>query len=118
MSSFNPIYPFLTLFVKEVIRFFYNWRESLLPPAISALLYFTIFGAFIGPRIGEMQGHSYIDFIVPGLVMLATITGSYTNAANSLYFHKFINSLDEILIAPLNNPAIFFGFALSRVCVV
>ena len=109
-ATFNS---FISLFSVEVLRFFRNWRESFLPPAISMTLYFAIFGNLIGPRIGEMQGHSYVDFIAPGLVMLAVITGSYTNAANSFYFHKFVNSLDALLIAPLSNLTILLGFVLS-----
>ncbi|EPG7086490.1 ABC transporter permease, partial [Acinetobacter baumannii] len=68
-----------TLVRKEVRRFLRIWPQTLLPPAITMSLYFVIFGNLVGSRIGEMGGVSYMQFIVPGLIMMAVITNSYAN---------------------------------------
>lgn len=106
---------FYTLFAKEVKRFFRIWTQSFLPPAISMTLYFLIFGSLIGPRIGEMGGYSYISFIVPGLIMMSIITNSYANVASSFYLSKFQNNIEEILVSPMPEPLIFFGYVLAGV---
>ncbi|MEY2338334.1 ABC transporter permease, partial [Acinetobacter baumannii] len=73
-----------TLVRKEVRRFLRIWPQTLLPPAITMSLYFVIFGNLVGSRIGEMGGVSYMQFIVPGLIMMAVITNSYANVSSSL----------------------------------
>ena len=77
------------------------------------ILYFAIFGNLIGPRIGEMEGFDYMKFIVPGLVMLAIITGSYGNVVSSFYGNKFQRSLEEVLVSPTPSIIILLGFVVS-----
>ncbi|MDH5377275.1 MAG: ABC transporter permease, partial [Gammaproteobacteria bacterium] len=72
-----------TIVIKEVRRFSRIWVQTILPPAITTLLYFVIFGNLIGERIGKMDGFRYIDFIVPGLILMAVITNSYANVVSS-----------------------------------
>ena len=107
---------FKTLVVKEIRRFMRIWVQTIVPPAISALLYLTIFGTLIGSRIGEMDGHRYIDFIVPGIIMMAVITNSYSNAVSSFFSAKFQNYLEELLVAPVSNIVILAGFVVGGVC--
>jgi len=73
-------------------------------------LYFVIFGNLIGSRIGEMNGFSYISFIVPGLIMMSVITNSYSNVASSFYSAKFQLSIEELLVAPVPNYVIIWGY--------
>src|SRR5690606_13070671 len=73
-------------------------------------LYFSIFGTLIGPRIGEMQGFSYIDYIVPGLVMMSVITNAYTNVVSSFFGSKFQRNIEEMLVSPMPNYVIVWGF--------
>ena len=80
---------FITLVTKEIRRFMRIWPQTLLPPAITMSLYFVIFGSLIGSRIGEMNGFSYMQFIVPGLIMMAVITNSYANVSSSFFSAKF-----------------------------
>ena len=92
------------------------WIQTIVPPAVSAVLYMTIFGTLIGTRIGEMDGHPYINFVVPGIIMMSIITNSYSNAVSSFFGAKFQNSIEEMLIAPIHNWVILAGFVVGGVC--
>ncbi|WP_394192483.1 ABC transporter permease [Pseudoalteromonas atlantica] len=99
-----------SLWMKECIRFLRIWVQTLVPPAITMSLYFVIFGNLIGSRIGEMGGFSYMEFIVPGLIMMSVITNSYSNVASSFYSTKFQKSIEELLVAPVPNYIIVLGY--------
>jgi ABC-2 type transport system permease protein len=106
---------FYTLLRNEVIRFMRIWPQSLLPSAITTALYFLIFGSFVGSRIGLTQGVPYMDFIMPGLVMMAIINNSYSNVVSSFYSSRFIKCVDELLIAPVPNWIILCGYVAGGV---
>lgn len=99
-----------TLWIKECTRFLRIWIQTLVPPAITMSLYFVIFGSLIGSRIGQMDGVSYMEFIVPGLIMMAVITNSYANVSSSFYSAKFQHNIEELLVAPVSNWIIIAGF--------
>ena len=99
-----------TLVHKEIKRFTRIWPQTLLPPSITMTMYFIIFGNLIGSRIGEMDGYSYMDFIVPGLIMMAVITNSYSNVASSFFSNKFQRSIEEMMVSPMPNWVILTGF--------
>ena len=101
---------FRTILTKEVLRFARIWIQTVLPPMITTALYFIVFGNLIGPRIGEMDGFVYMDFIVPGLIMMAVITHSYANVVSSFYGSKFQHHIEEMLVAPVPNYVILTGF--------
>lgn len=101
---------FLTIVRKEVVRILRIWPQTLLPSVVTTTLYFLIFGAFIGGRLGEIGGITYIEFIVPGLIMMSIITNSYTNVSSSAFSAKFQRNMEEMLISPLNNSTIVLGF--------
>ena len=105
----------LTLIGQEVRRFMRIWPQTLVPPVISMSLYFLIFGAFIGSRIGEMDGLAYMEFIVPGLVMMSVMTNSYANVASSFYSRKFQRSIETLLVSPIPDWAILGGFIIGGV---
>ena len=102
-----------TLVVKEIKRFTRIWPQTLLPPSITMTMYFIIFGSLIGSRIGEMDGFSYMDFIVPGLIMMSVITNSYSNVASSFFSNKFQRSIEEMMVSPMPNWVILSGFVLG-----
>ena len=99
-----------TLWRKETNRYLRIWVQTLVPPAITMTLYFVIFGSLIGPRVGEMGGFSYMEFIVPGLIMMSVITNSYSNVASSFYSTKFQRNVEELLVAPVPNYIIILGY--------
>ena len=101
---------FQTILTKEILRFMRIWLQTVFPPVITTALYFIIFGTLIGERIGEMDGYSYIEFIVPGLILMAVITNSYANVVSSFYFSKFGHHIEELLIAPVPNWVILAGY--------
>jgi len=104
-----------TITRKEVIRFLRIWMQTILPPAITTILYFAIFGTLIGPRIGKIEGLDYMQFIAPGLIMMSVINNSYANVVSSFYGARFQRSIEEILVSPTPNSFIIFGFVLGGV---
>jgi len=99
-----------TIWIKECTRFLRIWVQTLVPPAITMSLYFVIFGSLIGSRIGEMGGFSYMEFIVPGLIMMSVITNSYSNVSSSFFSAKFQRNIEELLISPVSSWIIILGF--------
>jgi len=99
-----------TIWVKECTRFLRIWIQTLVPPAITMSLYFVIFGNLIGKRIGEMGGFSYMEFIVPGLIMMSIITSSYSNVSSSFFSAKFQRNVEELLVAPVPTWVVIMGF--------
>ena len=89
MLSNYKFIAFETILIKEIRRFARIWVQTLVPPAITIGLYFLIFGNLIGRRIGEMGGFDYMEFIVPGLIMMAVIQNSYANVTSSFFSQKF-----------------------------
>ncbi|MHC5228059.1 ABC transporter permease [Enterococcus sp. LJL99] len=102
-----------SLAVKETNRYMRIWIQTLVPPVITTSLYFVIFGNLIGGRIGEMDGFSYMEFIVPGLIMMSVITSSYSNVASSFFSQKFQKNIEELLIAPVPTHVIICGFVIG-----
>ncbi|MEC6815730.1 ABC transporter permease [Photobacterium toruni] len=101
---------FKSLISKEIHRFTRIWVQTLVPPAITMTLYFIIFGNLIGQRIGDMEGFSYMEYIVPGLIMMSVITNSYSNVASSFFSAKFQHNIEELLVAPVPNYIIIAGY--------
>jgi len=102
-----------TIVRREITRFLRIWTQTFLPSVISIALYFVIFGNLIGPRIGEMNGYRYIDYIVPGLIMMAIITNSYANVVGSFFTSKFQRNIEEMLVSPMPNAIILWGYVLG-----
>ena len=106
---------FVTIVVKEFTRFIRIWQQTILPPVITTFLYFVIFGNLIGSRIGSMDGFDYIDFIVPGIILMQVITSSYSNVVSSFFGAKFQHSIEEILVSPTPNYIILLGYIMGGV---
>ncbi len=98
-----------TLVIKEVTRLLRIWPQTIVPPVITTTLYYIIFGKIIGSRVGEMGGVPYIEFIVPGLVMMSVINNSYSNVVSSFFSAKFQRNVEEMLISPMHNSVILLG---------
>ncbi|WIK66742.1 ABC transporter permease [Globicatella sanguinis] len=104
-----------SLVMKETNRYLRIWVQTLVPPVITTSLYFIIFGKMIGGRIGEMGGFSYMEFIVPGLIMMSSITSSYANVSSSFFSQKLQKNIEELLVAPVPTHVIILGFVLGGV---
>ncbi|MBT8049104.1 MAG: ABC transporter permease [Xanthomonadales bacterium] len=117
MSSSLIWVGYKTIVRKEITRILRIWGQTIVPPAITMTLYFIIFGELIGRRIGEMGGFTYMQYIVPGLVIMSVITNSYGNMVSSFFGAKFGKHIEELLISPLPNWVILTGYvtgALAR----
>jgi len=106
---------FQTILIKEILRFMRIWIQTILPPAITTTLYFVIFGNLIGSQIQDMDGFSYMDYIVPGLILMAVITNAYANVVSSFYGSKFQRNVEEMIISPTPNYIILLGFVAGGV---
>lgn len=104
-----------TLIRRELVRMFRIASQVFLPPVITTTLYFLIFGSLIGPRIGSIQGVSYLLFIAPGLIMMSVIVNSYGNVSTSLFSVRFQRSIDEMLVSPMHNGLLLLGYVLGGV---
>lgn len=102
-----------SLAVKETNRYLRIWVQTLVPPVITTSLYFIIFGNLIGGRIGDMVSFSYMEFIVPGLIMMSAITSSYSNVSSSFFSQKFQKNIEELLVAPVPTHIIIWGFVIG-----
>ena len=115
MTPHEKLVSLKTIATKEILRFSRIWIQTVIPPVITTALYFVIFGNLIGPRIGKMDGFDYMEFIIPGLIMMAVITNSYSNVVSSFYGSKFQRHIEEMLISPTPNYIILIGFVTGGV---
>ncbi len=106
---------FQTIVRREIIRMFRVWPQTFLPSIITTSLYFLIFGKFIGAQVANIGDHTYMQYIVPGLVMMAVITSSYMNVVSSFYGAKFMKSLEELIVAPVSYSVMIAGFVSGGV---
>lgn len=100
---------------REVMRILRIWTQTLIPPAITMTLYFMIFGGLIGSRVGKMGGLDYMEFIVPGLVMMSIIQNSYGNISSSFFGAKFGRYIEELLVSPAPDWVILTGYVAGAV---
>ena len=110
MNTQQNLVAFKTIIVKEVLRFMRIWVQTLVPPAIMMTLYFVIFGNLIGSKIGDMDGFDYIDYIIPGLIMMSVITNSYSNVVAAFFNAKMYGHVQEMLISPIPTHVILLGY--------
>lgn len=105
----------VTIFRKEFVRWSRIWIQTILPSVITIFLYITIFGNFIGERIGEINDLPYIHFIIPGLIIMPIISNSYMNVVGSFYSGRFQKSIEELFVSPLSTHVILIGYVLGGV---
>lgn len=113
MNSQQKWVAFTTIVRREVRRFMRIWPQTLVPPVITIVLYFVIFGKLIGSRIGEMSALPYIQFVAPGLIMMSVITNSYSNVVSSFFGSKFQSNIEELLVSPTPNWIILVGYVVG-----
>lgn len=104
-----------TFIAKEVQRFLRVFVQTLISPWMNALLYIFIFGYIVGSRIDLIAGVTYIDFVLPGVLMLNIINSTFAQTSSSLYFQRFARHIEEILVAPLSHLEIVVGYVLAGV---
>ena len=112
-SAYKTLIALQTILRKEIVRFLRIWSQTLLPPVITMTLYFIIFGKLIGSQINKIDGVSYMQYIVPGLVMMSIMTNAFANTASSFYGAKFSKSIEEMLVSSMPSYTILLGYMLG-----
>ena len=115
MNSRQKYIAFMTIFSEEVRRSLRTWKQTFLPAIITTVLYFLIFGTFIGSQISSMGGVSYMSFIIPGLVMMAVLQNSFQSMLSKFYFLKWQKTIQEILISPMPAWLVVFSYISASV---
>jgi len=110
MKPAQKLTAFKTILSKEIMRFLRIWVQTLVPPAITMTLYFVIFGNLIGSQIGDLDGFKYIEYIIPGLIMMSVITNSYSNVVSTFFTAKMFGHIQEMIISPVPNHIILMGY--------
>ena len=106
---------FKTIVVKEVLRFARIWVQTVVPPVITTGLYFVIFGQLIGSQLSNISGYSYMDYIIPGIILMSIINNSYANVVASFYMSKFSHFIEEMIVSPMPNYLILLGYVIGGV---
>jgi ABC-2 type transport system permease protein len=106
---------FYTIIRKEITRFMRIWVQTILPPAITMTLYFIIFGKLIGSQIRPIEGFTYMQYIVPGLVMMSVVTNAYTNVVSSFYGARFSKAIEEMIVSPVPEYLMLLGYVVGGV---
>lgn len=115
LSTVQTWHAFMMLLTREVLRFGRIWMQTILPPMIMTSLYFIVFGHLIGPRVGRIDGVPYINYLVPGLILMSVITQSYANVVSSFYGAKFARHIEELLVSPMPYWLIILGYLAGGV---
>jgi ABC-2 type transport system permease protein len=116
MTPYQTWISFFTIVRKDILRMLRVWPQTFLPSIVTSCLYFLIFGAFLGSRIGDVHGVPYVMFVVPGLVMLAVVTNAYANTSFVMFSSKFFGrTIDEILVSPTPPWVLVTGYVTGGV---
>jgi len=111
----NIFIQYKTIVIKEILRFSRIWLQTIFPPVITTSLYLLIFGGLMGERIGAMQGVGYLQFIIPGIILMTVIQNSYSNTVSSFFLAKFNHSIEEILVSPVPYWVLLLGYVSGGV---
>lgn len=111
--EFSSARAFLTLLLKEVRRFLCVWTQTLLTPILIASLYLFVFGATLGERISVVDGFSYAQFVIPGLILMGVINNSFANTSSSLFMSRHLGSIADLLVMPLSSKQIVAAYTLA-----
>lgn len=115
MNSAQIWAAYVTIVRKELSRLFRVWIQTLIPPVITTVLYFLVFGKFIGTQVAPINGMTYMEFIIPGVIMISVVTQSFMHSAFGYYMAKFQRSLEEILVSPTPYWVMIVGYVTGGV---
>lgn len=110
---FYPWLPFATLLRKEVLRFWRVSTQTLLTPIVTASLYLFVFGATLGERLSVLEGFSYAQFVIPGLIIMGVINNSFANTSSSLFMSRYLGGIVDLLVTPVSPPQFIMAYTLA-----
>jgi ABC-2 type transport system permease protein len=105
--------PFATLLQKEILRFLRVSFQTLLAPIVTASLYLFVFGATLGDRITVLEGFSYAQFVIPGLILMGVINNSFANTSSSLLISRYLGNIVDLLVTPITPPQFIVAYTLA-----
>lgn len=111
--KYYPWLPFITLLRKEILRFWRVASQTLLTPIITASLYLFVFGATLGERLSVLEGFSYAQFVIPGLVLMGVINNSFANTSSSLFMSRYLGGIVDLLVTPVSPPQFIMAYTLA-----
>ena len=111
--QFYPWLPFVTLLRKEILRFWRVASQTLLTPIITASLYLFVFGATLGERLSVLEGFSYAQFVIPGLILMGVINNSFANTSSSLFMSRYLGGIVDLLVTPVSPPQFILAYTLA-----
>lgn len=112
-NKFYPWLPFVTLLRKEILRFLRVSTQTLLTPIVTASLYLFIFGATLGERLHVLEGFSYAQFVVPGLIIMGVINNTFANTSSSLFMSRYLGGIVDLLVTPVSPPQFIMAYTLA-----
>lgn len=113
MNTAEKFIALKTLFTREVLRFMRLWTQTIIPPLITQSLYLTIFGTLLGQSLPDVSGVSYLEFLIPGMIMMAVINSVFVNVSMSLFYMKFIRCFEELIVSGMPHWTIWAGFSFG-----
>ncbi len=111
--KFHPWLPFFALLRKEILRFWRVAMQTLLAPIVTASLYLFVFGATLGDRLSIVDGYSYAQFVIPGLIMMGIINNSFANTSSSLFMSRYLGGIVDLLVTPVTPPQFIMAYTLA-----
>ena len=111
--QFHAWLPFVTLLRKEILRFWRVSSQTLLTPIITASLYLFVFGATLGERLSVLEGFSYAQFVIPGLILMGVINNSFANTSSSLFMSRYLGGIVDLLVTPVTPPQFILAYTLA-----
>ena len=99
-----------TILRTDGLRVFRLWKQILVPPIITSVLYFVIFGRVLGSHLSSFNNFHYSTFIAPGLIIMQVITSAFMGSVFTFFHAKFVRSIEEILVSPMSNFLILISF--------
>ncbi|MCW8891956.1 MAG: ABC transporter permease, partial [Deltaproteobacteria bacterium] len=112
-DKFYPWLPFWTLLRKEVLRFCRVSTQTILTPIVTASLYLFVFGATLGERLTVLEGFSYAQFVIPGLIIMGVINNSFANTSSSLFMSRYLGGIVDLLVTPVSPPQFILAYTLA-----
>jgi ABC-2 type transport system permease protein len=112
-APFQPYLPFYTLVKREVLRFFSVAVQTLITPVITASLYLLVFGVSLGSQIELFPNLPYVQFVVPGLILMGVVNNAFANTASSIFFSRYIGNIVDLLVTPLTSSQFIFAFTIA-----
>ena len=113
LPPFAPWLPFWSLLRKEIRRFLRVASQTLITPVITAALYLFIFGATLGTRFSVLEGFSYAQFVIPGLILMGVINNAFANSSTSLFMSRYLGNIVDLLVTPITPTQFILAYTLA-----